>query len=51
MKPLKPNVNPRNPLKSKDQTREILRKSKEKIIDRVKEKTDLAEKLRNTYKN
>ena len=34
--------------KYKDQTREILRKSKEKIIDTVKEKTELAEKLKNT---
>ena len=34
--------------KYKDQTREILRKSKEKITDTVKEKTELAEKLKNT---
>ena len=34
--------------KYKDQTREILRKSKETITDTVKEKTELAEKLKNT---
>jgi chromosome segregation ATPase len=34
--------------KYKDQTSEILRKSKEKITDTIKEKTEFAEKLKNT---